>query len=278
MIVSKPAELIFERNFIFFGNEILVKEYDAKENKLLTQEFLPGKDVALLIIKQNNASDYYSESDYEFNAFMLNEKIEFEGYKFIELRQFFWDAKYSSKIKSESRLLVTMSARSHSLLLQRSSFRYCPTCGTLLEDDRKFTARFCPKCQMQIFPRIEPCIITLVSRGDEYLLVQNKAMARTGRFSCVAGFVEQGETVEECVMREVLEETNIRVKNIRYCGSQAWPFPDQLMIAFKCDYESGELKIQEEELSDAGWFRKDNLPKNLPLPGSVAYNLIYAEL
>ena len=79
-------------------------------------------------------------------------------------------------------------------------------------------------------------------------------------------------------MREVLEETNIRVKNIRYCGSQAWPFPDQLMIAFKCDYESGELKIQEEELSDAGWFRKDNLPENLPLPGSVAYNLIYAEL
>lgn len=278
MIVSKPSELVYERNFVYFGNEILVRNHCESVSNPLTQESLPGNDVARLIINQNMASDYYSESDYELNAFMLNEKIEVDGYRFIELRQFFWDAKYSSEKNPDAQRLVTMSARSHSLLLQRASFRYCPTCGTLLEDDKKLTARFCPRCQKQIFPRIEPCIITLVSRGDEYLLVQNKAMARSGKFACVAGFVEQGETIEECVMREVLEETNIRVKNIRYCGSQAWPFPDQLMIAFKCDYESGELKLQEEELCDGGWFRKDNLPESLPLPGSVAYNLIYAEL
>ena len=94
-----------------------------------------------------------------------------------------------------------------------------------------------------------------------------------GLFTCIAGFVETGETIEQTVEREVFEETGLKVKNIRYAGSQAWPYPDQLMLAFCCDWESGEIKIQEDELAGADWFSPDKLPK-IPGPGSVAYNLI----
>ena len=114
-----------------------------------------------------------------------------------------------------------------------------------------------------------------MSKADEILLAQHKNRG-DGMYSCIAGFVEMGETIENAVKREVLEETGITVKNIRYVGSQAWPFPDQLMLAFRAEYESGEITIQEDELSDAQWFKRQTLPK-VPGPGSVAHNLINGE-
>ena len=92
-------------------------------------------------------------------------------------------------------------------------------------------------------------------------------------YTCIAGFIEAGESAEEAVSREVKEEVGINVKNIKYKGSQGWPFPDQLMLAFTAEYESGTIKLQEDELSEAKWFSKENLPAT-PLPGSVAYKLI----
>ena len=122
------------------------------------------------------------------------------------------------------------------------------------------------------FPRIEPAVIVLVSRGDEILLVKNQNRSKNF-YSCVAGFVEMGESLEHAVEREVMEETGISIKNLRYVGSQSWTFPDQLMLAFTADYAGGEIKLQEEELSDGGWFNRSSLPE-IPKPGSVAYNLI----
>ena len=155
-------------------------------------------------------------------------------------------------------------------------YRFCPTCGTKLEDDKTETALFCPTCKIKFFPRIEPATITLISRGDEILLARGKR-GTYRKFACISGFVEQGETLEECVAREVKEETNLDVKNIKYVGSRAWPFPDQLMLEFTADYAGGELKIQEDELEEAKWFRRDQLPPldQLPAPGSSAYNLIF---
>ena len=95
-------------------------------------------------------------------------------------------------------------------------------------------------------------------------------------YTCIAGFMEAGESAENAVKREVKEEVGLNIKNIRYRGSQSWPFPDQLMLGFTAEYESGELKLQKEEIADAQWFDRDNCPAS-PKPGSIAYRLIHEE-
>jgi len=109
----------------------------------------------------------------------------------------------------------------------------------------------------------------LVRRGDQFLLVRKKEWA-TGRYGLVAGFLDMSESLEECAAREVLEETGIRVKNVRYVGSQCWPFPSQLMAGFVAEYEGGEVTVDTKELEDARWFSRDALPDGLPPHRSIA--------
>jgi NAD+ diphosphatase len=149
---------------------------------------------------------------------------------------------------------------------------FCSQCGSKTEKRSDILARQCPKCAFTMFPRISPAVIVLVEKGKKVLL------ARASRFteelySVIAGFVEPGETLEETVTREIKEETGIDVKNIRYFGSQPWPFPDSLMIAFTAQYAGGKIKVDGEELLDAGWFDADQLP-NIPGKISIARSLI----
>jgi NAD+ diphosphatase len=116
----------------------------------------------------------------------------------------------------------------------------------------------------------------LVTRGDEVLLARNKFFPENW-YSTLAGFIEAGETAEEALRREVMEEVNISVKNITYFGSQPWPFPSQLMLGYFCEYESGEIKIEEAELEDAKWFKIDELP-NVPPKLSISGQLISSYL
>lgn len=127
-------------------------------------------------------------------------------------------------------------------------------------------AKECPGCRFLSFPRISPAVIVLVEKENRVLLARVKRFT-TELYSVLAGFVEPGETLEETVRREVAEETGIKVKNIRYFGSQPWPFPDSLMIGFTADYESGEIKIDETEIADAGWYDPDRLPI---IPGKIS--------
>jgi NAD+ diphosphatase len=113
------------------------------------------------------------------------------------------------------------------------------------------------------YPRLSPAIIVAVCRDDRLLLAQNKRF-RSGYYSVLAGFVEPGETLEECVKREVFEEVNIRVKNIRYFGSQPWPFPNSLMVGFTAEYAGGEIDENKSEIVEADWFTADNLPRIPP--------------
>ena len=156
-----------------------------------------------------------------------------------------------------------------------SATRFCPACGQPLQLHDTENALVCPACGRLHYPRIEPCIITLITRGEELLLLRN-ARDTQGIYACLAGFVETGETLEQALRREVREETGLEVQNIRYAGSQGWPFPDQLMVAFYAEYKSGEIRIQESEIADARWFRRDALPP-LPKPGSIARRLINLE-
>jgi NAD+ diphosphatase len=122
------------------------------------------------------------------------------------------------------------------------------------------------------YPRISPAIIVAVTRDDEILLAHNNNF-KQNRYSVIAGFVEPGETFEDCVKREVMEEVNVKVKNIKYFSSQPWPFPDSLMIAFTAEYDEGEIRPDGIEIGDAGWYKRDNLPE-VPTNTSVAGRLI----
>lgn len=166
--------------------------------------------------------------------------------------------------------------RAKALSEWRKKTVFCPRCGARLVDSTEFIAMQCPDCGDLLFPRIDPCIIVLVRKGDKILLARH-VQRNQDIYACLAGFVEAGETIENAVRREIFEETGIKVKNIQYRGSQSWPFPQQLMLGFYADYESGEIKIQKEEITDARWFDRDNLPAS-PAPGSIAYKLIHGEI
>lgn len=153
--------------------------------------------------------------------------------------------------------------------------RYCPMCGVPTEQISPI-AKKCPQCRQEIYPRISPAIIVLIRKDDSILLVHARNF-RGNHFGLVAGFLEPGETLEECVHREVMEETGIRIKNLKYFGSQPWPYPGGIMIGYTADYESGEVKLQNEELSAGAFYSKDNLPE-IPKKLSLARKLIDAWL
>lgn len=152
--------------------------------------------------------------------------------------------------------------------------RFCGRCRTELQDSETDSALFCPVCGARYFPQLAPAVIVAVTRneGREILLAHNRNFEGNVH-SLIAGFVEAGETVEQAVEREVLEETSIRVTNIRYLRSQPWPFPNSLMLAFRAEYLSGTAVPDGSELDSLGWFRPDALPP-LPRQGSVAAAVI----
>lgn len=150
--------------------------------------------------------------------------------------------------------------------------QFCGRCATETEDRSHERAKECPNCGLLSYPRISPAIITLVQRDDKILLARAHRFP-PGRYSVLAGFVEPGESLEEAVRREVREEVGIEVDTIRYFGSQPWPFPNSLMIAFTCRHAGGEIVLEEEEMADAGWYSTNNLPP-IPPKISIARQLI----
>ncbi len=155
-----------------------------------------------------------------------------------------------------------------------SHSRFCPKCGVRTER-LAFNAQRCPECGFEIYPTITPACIVLVKRGDDEILMVRSLTFKTNMYGLVAGFVEAGESLEQCVERELAEETSIRVKNLRYFGSQPWPFPSTMMVGFVADYASGEVRLQREELAAGGFFHRDNLPE-LPRKMSIARKMIDA--
>ena len=159
-----------------------------------------------------------------------------------------------------------LAGRAKQIVEWHASHRYCGRCAAPMEDHPADRAKVCPQCEVVSYPRLSPSIIVLVTRGEEMLLARN-ANWPTGMYSTLAGFVEPGESIEQTVHREVAEEVGVQVRNLRYRGSQSWPFPNSLMLGFLAEYASGEIVCQEEEIADARWFRYDELP-NVP-PGTA---------
>ncbi|MDU1356698.1 MAG: NAD(+) diphosphatase, partial [Citrobacter freundii] len=152
------------------------------------------------------------------------------------------------------------------------SHKFCGYCGHPMRPSKTEWAMLCSHCRERYYPQIAPCIIVAIRRDDSILLAQH-VRHRNGVHTVLAGFVEVGETLEQAVAREVMEESGIKVKNLRYVTSQPWPFPQSLMTAFMAEYDSGEIVIDPKELLEANWYRYDDLPL-LPPPGTVARRLI----
>lgn len=186
-----------------------------------------------------------------------------EGYEFKGIGELF--------ILLENELII-VSGCAAQLVRWRNSHQYCGKCGQPTDDLTEERAKKCVPCDLIYYPRLSPAVIVAVIKDEQILL------ARSGRFpvnfySVLAGFVEPGETLEECVVREVYEEVGIRVKHVRYFGSQPWPFPDSLMLGFTAEYESGDIRIDGTEIADANWYTADALP-NIPPGLSIARHLI----
>ncbi len=168
--------------------------------------------------------------------------------------------------------LFAVVGRAFQILHWDRTHRFCGRCGNPTEPKTGERARECSRCGLISHPEVSPAVIVAVTRGREILLARARRF-RASFYSVLAGFVEPGETFEECVLREVREEVGVDLRNIRYFGSQPWPFPHSVMVAFTADYAGGEITPDEAEIVDAQWFNADNLP---PVPGTetIARHLI----
>lgn len=167
-----------------------------------------------------------------------------------------------------------LAGRATQLLDWQDNHRHCGRCGTPTTPKAGELAMACAQCGLLAYPRISPAVMVLVCRGDELLLARSPHF-RPGVYSALAGFVEAGETLEQCAVREVAEEVGVAIANLRYFRSQSWPFPNSLMLAFFADYAGGEITPQPAEIEAADWFAVDALP-TLPDQLSIARQLIDA--
>ena len=168
--------------------------------------------------------------------------------------------------------LFALAGRASQLLDWERDHQYCGRCGSAMVVDVDERAMRCPPCSTINYPRIAPCIIVLVTRGEELLLARNANFPQP-MYSTLAGFIEAGETAEETLAREVREEVGVEVCNLRYFQSQSWPFPNQLMLGFFANYSGGDIVCDQREIADAQWFHYSELPM-IPPPSSVAGQLI----
>ncbi|MCL2658865.1 MAG: NAD(+) diphosphatase [Betaproteobacteria bacterium] len=193
------------------------------------------------------------------------------GWQFEGLRRLF------NRLSDE---IVAIAGRALQWLEFERTHRFCGVCATPMENHEGGHSRRCPKCEHTVYPCIAPAMMVLIkrdtTRGRELLLARN-VRAPGPFYSALAGFVEPSESIEGCVHREVCEEVGLTVRNLRYFGSQSWPFPHSLMVAYVADYEQGEIVCQASEIVDAQWFTLQSLPQ-LPHRLSIARRLINSQI
>lgn len=170
--------------------------------------------------------------------------------------------------------IFLLAGRALQVLNWHNANRFCGRCGSETEDKTDERAKRCPNCGSVVYPKLSPAIIVAVERGNTLLLGHETHFA-DNLYSVIAGYVEPGETLEDCVRRELREEVQVEVKNIRYFGSQPWPYTDSLMIAFTAEYAGGEIQVDGQEIETAGWYTVEGLRNlNIPNPVSVSRSLI----
>ncbi len=172
---------------------------------------------------------------------------------------------------------MTLAGRAYQVGEWARTHRYCGACGTPTERVPHELCLRCPACGLPAYPRVSPAMMVLIRRGEQILLARHATYA-SARHTALAGFVEAGESVEDAIHREVMEEVGLKVENLRYFESQSWPFPHSLMIAFTAEYVSGDVRVQPDEIAEAHWYGPGAVLPAIPMPQSVAGRLVRAHL
>ena len=239
--------------FIIFRDRKVLYDLDQK-TFLLNSSYLKFEDYSFEIIGIGKEDDMNIYSvDISGHHFPLKE----QGYLSLveyEIRHLF------PMLTSYD---ISVLGRANQLMHWIKSNKHCGYCGSINTFSESEEALFCKCNNIMVYPTISPCVLALIHKDNKILLARN-ALFPEGLFSALAGFIEVSETAEECVEREVFEEVSLKVKNVKYFGSQSWPFPSQLMLAYTCEYESGEINVDGKEIVEADWYDLDNLPNTPP--------------
>jgi len=239
--------------FIIFNNNKVF--YDLNDKTfLLNSSFLyfTNYDFKKIGIAEDNGLNIYA-ADISGVLFNVSE----QGYKSLVE----YDLRHLMSILDENEM--NLVGRANQLLHWQKSNKHCGYCGLEKKFDEKEEAMFCSCNNIMTYPTISPCVLALIKKDNQILLARNSLFPQ-GLYSALAGFIEVSETAEETVKREIYEEVSLKVKNIEYFGSQSWPFPSQLMLAYTCEYDSGVIEVDGQEIVEAHWFDLDNLPNTPP--------------
>ena len=242
--------------FIFKNKEMLVKK-----NNLINVPFTSNLDDLNIIPIR---TQYLGELDgYPcYSVEVGQETVATNGMVFCELKSLY-------ELLDED--IYLLAGKAAQIINWDKNHQFCGRCGTPTETSKYERAKVCPNCGYRSFIRLSPAVITAVIKEDKILMAKHGY--RGGIYGLIAGFVEPGETLEEAVERETREEVGLKVKNIRYFGSQPWPYPHSLMVAYTAEYESGNIKVDGKEIIDANWFYPDNIPR-IPSKISISSDLI----
>jgi len=257
-LVPPPERIGLAWWFIFQENKLLVCQ---KPESLTLPSLMDLDELGLIVIRQHYLGQL--DNHHCYTGEVAEGTNPPTGMSFEGLRQVYGRL---------DEALFWIAARAVQIIDWDRTHRFCGRCGIELKMKTTERAKECPQCGLLHFPRLAPAIIVLVERGNELLLARSRHFL-PGMYSVLAGFVEPGESLEEAVVREVKEEVGMDVKDIKYFGSQPWPFPHSLMIGFTATYAGGQISLDDSEIEEAGWFTADNLPR-IPSKISIARKLI----
>lgn len=244
--------------FAFRGNQLLVR---TQSDRACIPCLLDMKELGLTPTRQQYLGTL-AEIDC-YSAELGQDSVAPNGMTFEALRKLYGNLEEN---------FFSLAGRAFQVMEWDRTHQYCGHCGTQTVQVSDKRAKVCPSCHLVSYPRLSPAVIVLVERGTEILLARARHFP-PDLYSILAGFVEPGESLEDAIVREIYEEVSIEVKNIQYFGSQPWPYPNSLMIGFTATYASGDIQVDGDELADAGWFTKNNLPL-IPPRLSIARRLI----
>jgi NAD+ diphosphatase len=244
--------------FVFSGDDILL----AKDNPACA---IPQFDNAFRLALNLQSQHYLGDLDGQ-HCFCA----EVASNAKLTEQLFFQPLRKAHPILGDT--LFKIACRALQILHWDTIYQYCARCGNKMDIKADERAKYCSHCHLHFYPKLSPSVIVAIERGDEILLARSPHFT-PGVFGLLAGFIEPGETAEEAVAREVMEEVSIKIKDIRYVLSQHWPFPDSFMLGFTAQYASGDIVIDGKEIEAAGWYTINNLPK-LPSSASIGKRLI----